>query len=145
MQGEGRITAFDADHRRLKRLKANAAATGATNIVAKHADFLSVAPAEFPQVRAILLDPSCSGSGTEVVRGDILLRGSGSGSDGGGGGGDDAAAEQEQSSAEARVEALASFQVGEGLCGCEGGADIVVVESERRGVGARLMFRKQRR
>jgi 16S rRNA C967 or C1407 C5-methylase (RsmB/RsmF family) len=119
MQGEGRITAFDADHRRLKRLKANAAATGAANIVAKHADFLSVAPAEYPHVRAILLDPSCSGSGTEVVRGDILLRGSGSGSGGGGGGGggdDIAAAEQEQSSAEARVEALASFQVGGGLC-----------------------------
>jgi hypothetical protein len=26
------------------------------------------------QVRAVLLDPSCSGSGTEVVRGDMLIR-----------------------------------------------------------------------
>lgn len=102
MQGKGRITAFDADHRRLKRLKANALATGASNIVAKNADFLAVDPCEYPQVRAILLDPSCSGSGTEVVRGDILLRGGGEEKQGA------------QAAAEQRIEALATFQVSTG-------------------------------
>eukprot|EP00240_Pyramimonas_obovata_P004185 CAMPEP_0118954756 /NCGR_PEP_ID=MMETSP1169-20130426/58828_1 /TAXON_ID=36882 /ORGANISM="Pyramimonas obovata, Strain CCMP722" /LENGTH=352 /DNA_ID=CAMNT_0006902443 /DNA_START=595 /DNA_END=1650 /DNA_ORIENTATION=- len=73
MRGKGKVYAFDADRRRLRRLKANIEATGASIVTAKNADFLSVDPLDYPQVRAVLLDPSCSGSGTEVVRGDILL------------------------------------------------------------------------
>lgn len=40
-------------------------------------DFLSLDPTspEFSQVRALLLDPSCSGSGTTASRGDALLSG----------------------------------------------------------------------
>ena len=74
---DGGVYAFDADERRLKRLKENAAMTGSDGIIrAKCQDFLTVDPAaeEYASVRALLLDPSCSGSGTEVNRGDIVLR-----------------------------------------------------------------------
>jgi 16S rRNA C967 or C1407 C5-methylase (RsmB/RsmF family) len=50
MEGRGTITAFDADHVRLKRLKANVALTHSTNIIVKHANFLDVDPAEYAQV-----------------------------------------------------------------------------------------------
>ncbi|ABO95021.1 predicted protein, partial [Ostreococcus lucimarinus CCE9901] len=74
---EGGVYAFDADARRLKRLKENAATTGSQGIIrAKCQDFLTVDPGNtvYASVRALLLDPSCSGSGTEVNRGDIMLR-----------------------------------------------------------------------
>lgn len=74
---EGGVYAFDADAQRLKRLKENAKTTGSDGIIrAKCQDFLTVDPeAEtYASVRALLLDPSCSGSGTEVNRGDIMLR-----------------------------------------------------------------------
>ena len=74
---EGGVYAFDADANRLKRLKENAMTTGSHAIIrAKCQDFLTVDPedARYASVRALLLDPSCSGSGTEVNRGDIMLR-----------------------------------------------------------------------
>ena len=74
---DGGVYAFDADAVRLKRLKENAATTGSHGIIrAKCQDFLTVDPedAQYASVRALLLDPSCSGSGTEVNRGDIMLR-----------------------------------------------------------------------
>ena len=74
---EGGVYAFDADAKRLKRLKENATTTGSHAIIrAKCQDFLTVDPAnqQYASVRALLLDPSCSGSGTEVNRGDIMLR-----------------------------------------------------------------------
>jgi putative methyltransferase len=74
---EGGVYAFDADARRLKRLKENATTTGSQGIIrAKCQDFLTVDPENtmYASVRALLLDPSCSGSGTEVNRGDIMLR-----------------------------------------------------------------------
>jgi putative methyltransferase len=51
MQGKGKIFAFDADRRRLRRLKDNARATGADIIVPKCQDFLTVDPLEYPNVR----------------------------------------------------------------------------------------------
>ena len=72
----GRVRAFDADGKRLKRLARNVATAGAGAIVdARRADFLEVNPAdpEYAGVRAVLLDPSCSGSGTAGTRGDYLI------------------------------------------------------------------------
>ena len=94
MGNEGTIFAFDADARRLERLKANARATGASIVRAAHQDFLRADPADprYRAVRGILLDPSCSGSGTTLSRGDHLLPAAG------------AAPDPE------RLEALAAFQ-----------------------------------
>ena len=66
MHNEGRITALDRDAKRLKRLQKNVKITGATNIEAVCQSFLDVDPdsAEYRDVKAILLDPSCSSSGT---------------------------------------------------------------------------------
>lgn len=97
MGGKGSVLAFDRDPKRLDRLKANAAATGATNIVAQQADFLSLdmCSDELREVRGVMLDPSCSGSGTCHSRMDHLLPSKGQ-----------AAAEQEA----ARLQSLAAFQ-----------------------------------
>jgi len=74
---EGVVHAFDADAKRLARLEAFARRAGAGAVVrARRADFLALdasAP-EFRKVRAVLLDPSCSGSGTSATRGDGLVR-----------------------------------------------------------------------
>lgn len=63
------------DGKRLERLRANAAATGGSIISPRHADFLSIDPEapEYRGVAAVLLDPSCSGSGTAFSRMDYLL------------------------------------------------------------------------
>ena len=53
------------------------------------------------QVRAILLDPSCSGSGTEVVRGDILIQSAEQAQNG----------EPDETAAAARLQGLVRFQV----------------------------------
>ena len=63
------------DPKRLQRLQHNAEFTGGSIIAAQQADFLALDP-EAPQyaaVRAVLLDPSCSGSGTSFSRMDFLL------------------------------------------------------------------------
>lgn len=75
MRNQGTIYAYDKDPRRLERLKQNAALTGATCISAQLQDFLSINPAspDFADVKGVLLDPSCSGSGTVVSRKDHLL------------------------------------------------------------------------
>lgn len=66
MQNQGRVTACDKDPKRLKLLESNVATVGATNIITRCLDFLDIDPnsEEFRDVDAILLDPSCSGSGT---------------------------------------------------------------------------------
>lgn len=66
MRGRGRIVAFDRDPKRLKRLQMNAQTRGCVCIEARCQDFLEADPcdAELCGVRGILLDPSCSGSGT---------------------------------------------------------------------------------
>ena len=75
--GEGRVLAFDKDPKRLARLRANAAAAGASGrITARCADFLALPLASAPEFAAVtgaLLDPSCSGSGTALSRMDHLL------------------------------------------------------------------------
>ena len=65
MRNKGQVMAFDRDPVRLKRLKANANLTGA-NIEACCQDFLQadMASGEFMNVQGVILDPSCSGSGT---------------------------------------------------------------------------------
>jgi putative methyltransferase len=63
------------DPKRLERLQHNSEFTGGSIIDAQQADFLALDP-EAPQyqaVRAVLLDPSCSGSGTSFSRMDYLL------------------------------------------------------------------------
>jgi putative methyltransferase len=70
----GCVYAFDRDPRRLERLKANVRATGSSEIIIPRCiDFLKVDPKEYSDVDAVLLDPSCSGSGTSVSRMDYLL------------------------------------------------------------------------
>ncbi|KAF8073135.1 NSUN5 [Scenedesmus sp. PABB004] len=100
-----RVWAFDKDPKRLKRLAANVARTGAGGLVAaRAADFLSLDPAapEFAGVRGVVLDPSCSGSGTVVSRMDHLLPPPS-------GGADEASGEAGGAEAQ-RVEQLAKFQ-----------------------------------
>ena len=70
------VIAFDKDPTRLKRLQENADRAGAGDIIdARRGDFLAVDPteADFKNVSAVLLDPSCSGSGTVFSRMDHLL------------------------------------------------------------------------
>ena len=105
---------FSWDAFRLKRLRANCRLAGAGKIVqAKKADFLSLDPAapEFARVRAVLLDPSCSGSGTAGTRGDYLLAAARGEAVGGGveGGGDDGQSPNHPA-ADERVAKLAQFQ-----------------------------------
>ena len=70
----GKVCAFDKDPKRLERLKANVFLTGSSHIIEPVCqDFLKVQPNEHDKIDAILLDPSCSGSGTSVSRMDYLL------------------------------------------------------------------------
>ncbi len=55
MEGKGRVLAFDKDPKRLKQLKANAAATGADCITARVADFLQLPLATSPEFRHTFL------------------------------------------------------------------------------------------
>ncbi|GER35389.1 ribosomal RNA small subunit methyltransferase F [Striga asiatica] len=75
MKGEGKIVACELNKERVKRLKYNVELAGATNVVVRHEDFLNLEPTDpsYSKVRAILLDPSCSGSGTAFDRLDHLL------------------------------------------------------------------------
>lgn len=122
MRGQGRIFAFDKDPKRLRLLQENARRAGADKVIhAECVDFLSIDPTDpkYANVRGVILDPSCSGSGTGVSRMDHLLAGvrdSGKRKrpaeededvdedeeEGG--------AEEEENADEARVEALAQFQ-----------------------------------
>jgi len=98
MGNRGRVHGCDASAERLQRLVGNARAAGASCIAPRCCDFLSLDPAAPPLSRAdaILLDPSCSGSGTGLSRGDSMLPS-----------GADAAAE----AGGARVAALSRFQL----------------------------------
>lgn len=116
----GRVIACDRDADRLATLASAAARARAGAIIApRHADFLRLDPsapgeAELAAVRAIILDPSCSGSGTAAVRDDRWLagllgrggaeEGEEGGGSGGGGGGLAPAVDA------ARLERLAAFQ-----------------------------------
>ncbi|XP_009617032.1 25S rRNA (cytosine-C(5))-methyltransferase NSUN5 [Nicotiana tomentosiformis] len=75
MKGKGEIIACELNKERVKRLKDTVKLAGATNVKVKHEDFLNMSSEDpaYSKVQAILLDPSCSGSGTVVDRLDHLL------------------------------------------------------------------------
>ncbi|EPS69833.1 hypothetical protein M569_04929, partial [Genlisea aurea] len=75
VKGKGRIIACERNQERCKLLKHNVELAGATNVEVNHVDFLSLDPLDssYSRVRAILVDPSCSGSGTASDRLDHLL------------------------------------------------------------------------
>lgn len=75
MKGKGKIVACELNKERVIRLKDTIKLSGAANIDVLHGDFLNLDPKDpaYSEVRAILLDPSCSGSGTAAERLDHLL------------------------------------------------------------------------
>nr|GMD97771.1 probable 28S rRNA (cytosine-C(5))-methyltransferase [Ipomoea batatas] len=75
MKGQGKVIACELDKERFKRLKNTVKLAGAANVQVMHEDFLNLNPEDpsYSKVRAILLDPSCSGSGTAFDRLDHLL------------------------------------------------------------------------
>ncbi|KAK9857582.1 hypothetical protein WJX84_008181 [Apatococcus fuscideae] len=81
LDNKGEVIAVDRDPQRFKRLKANAELAGATCIRCIQDDFLKLdlEGAEFSSVDGVLLDPSCSGSGTTHTQLDRLLSPSGAG------------------------------------------------------------------
>ncbi|KAG0562494.1 hypothetical protein KC19_9G151000 [Ceratodon purpureus] len=98
MAGRGKVIACEINEKRAQRLQENVRLTGASNVTVRQQDFLTIDPTlpEFAKVRGILLDPSCSGSGTTVQRLDHLLPSAGA----------DKNDDQEQE----RIEQLAKFQ-----------------------------------
>ncbi|KAK2080655.1 hypothetical protein QBZ16_000509 [Prototheca wickerhamii] len=99
----GRVLALDKDKRRVQRLRETVDRAGAASIVETRCDdFLTLDPAQHADVEAILLDPSCSGTGTEAGRLDAMLRDGGESAE---------ASELSVAPEEAeRIEALAAFQ-----------------------------------
>ncbi|KAA8546227.1 hypothetical protein F0562_003034 [Nyssa sinensis] len=75
MKGKGKIIACELNEKRVERLKGTIKLAGAANVEVLHGDFLNLNPKDpsYSKVRAILLDPSCSGSGTAAERLDHLL------------------------------------------------------------------------
>ncbi|XP_020592171.1 probable 28S rRNA (cytosine-C(5))-methyltransferase [Phalaenopsis equestris] len=75
MKGKGKIIACEINKKRLIHLDDTIKRSGALNIEIIHRDFLDINDSEpsFSKIRAILLDPSCSGSGTSTERLDYLL------------------------------------------------------------------------
>ncbi|XP_073116673.1 25S rRNA (cytosine-C(5))-methyltransferase NSUN5 isoform X2 [Elaeis guineensis] len=75
MKGKGNIIACELHKERVKVLEDTIRRSGATNVDIVHGDFLDIDPKDplFAKVRAILLDPSCSGSGISAKRLDHLL------------------------------------------------------------------------
>ena len=73
-----KILAYERDGKRMTLLRQQLRKVGVTNTTPIHQDFLSVNPQDpqFADVRYIMVDPSCSGSGLSVCLGE-----------GGGGGG----------------------------------------------------------
>jgi putative methyltransferase len=104
MQGRGKIVACDKDPKRLQRLKKNMSITGTDSLIEPRCiDFLSVDPST--HCDAILLDPSCSGSGTFLSRMDYLLPSAASQRDG-----EAWNLESEAAYSDERVKSLAFFQ-----------------------------------
>lgn len=99
----GRVLALDKDTRRVQRLRETVDRAGAASIVETRCDdFLTLDPALYADVEAILLDPSCSGTGTEAGRLDAMLRDGGESAEASG---LSVAPEEAE-----RIEALAAFQ-----------------------------------
>lgn len=99
MKGRGKVFACELNDQRLKRLEETVKLAGASNVEIHHMDFLKLRPnaLKYSKVQGILLDPSCSGSGTTFQRLDHLLPSYSAG--------------QDKDSAEVdRINNLASFQ-----------------------------------
>ncbi|XP_008793270.2 28S rRNA (cytosine-C(5))-methyltransferase isoform X1 [Phoenix dactylifera] len=75
MKGKGNIIACELHEERVKVLQDTIRRSGAPNVDIVHGDFLDIDTRDplFAKVRAILLDPSCSGSGISAERLDHLL------------------------------------------------------------------------
>ncbi|KAL6888902.1 hypothetical protein ACP4OV_009928 [Aristida adscensionis] len=75
MNGEGSIIACELNKERAKTLQQTVRRSGANNIQTVNGDFLDIDSSDpsYAEVRAILLDPSCSGSGISMERLDYLL------------------------------------------------------------------------
>ncbi|XP_044952372.1 25S rRNA (cytosine-C(5))-methyltransferase NSUN5 isoform X2 [Hordeum vulgare subsp. vulgare] len=75
MNGEGSIIACELNKERAKTLQHTVRKSGANNIETVIGDFLNIDSNDpsYAEVRAILLDPSCSGSGISTERLDHLL------------------------------------------------------------------------
>ncbi|WVZ21184.1 hypothetical protein V8G54_008506 [Vigna mungo] len=81
MKSRGKIVACELKKERVKRLKDTIKLSGASNLTPSsdiqvlNEDFLNINPKDpsYSKVKAILLDPSCSGSGTSASRLDHLL------------------------------------------------------------------------
>ncbi|OQU84637.1 hypothetical protein SORBI_3004G092600 [Sorghum bicolor] len=75
MNGKGSIIACELNKERAKTLQHTVRRSGANNIQIVNGDFLEVDRNDpsYAEVRAILLDPSCSGSGISTERLDYLL------------------------------------------------------------------------
>lgn len=75
MKGKGKIVACELNMDRVKLLQNTIRVAGANNVEVHHGSFLDIDPEDsaYSELRAILLDPSCSGSGTAAERLDHLL------------------------------------------------------------------------
>lgn len=75
MKGRGKVLACEVNKNRIRRLHETVELAGAHNVEVLHQDFLKLDPNSLAmsKVKAILLDPSCSGSGTTHRRLDQLL------------------------------------------------------------------------
>lgn len=75
MKGKGEVIACELNKDRVKLLQSTVKLAGASNVAVQHKDFLHISPEDptYSKLRAILLDPSCSGSGTAAQRLDYLL------------------------------------------------------------------------
>lgn len=104
----GHVDAYERDARRARLLARRVDEAGAGSIVdVRHADFLSVRPAEHAGVRALLVDPSCSGSG---IVGRLDTPDESGGADDGSGGTEGSADAAQDATAAERISALAAVQ-----------------------------------
>lgn len=66
MNNTGKIYAFEMDASRTSTLKAQLKKLGVRNTEVIHCDFIESSPDDFKDIRYILCDPSCSGSGIHL-------------------------------------------------------------------------------
>ncbi|CAM0946100.1 unnamed protein product [Alopecurus aequalis] len=99
MNGEGSIIACELNKERAKTLQHTVRRSGANNIETVNGDFLEIDSNDpsYAEVRAILLDPSCSGSGISTERLDHLLP-------------SHSRDDQEDAGSSARIRKLSAFQ-----------------------------------
>ncbi|CAG9463887.1 unnamed protein product [Pedinophyceae sp. YPF-701] len=75
LRGRSTVVAFDKNAARVETLKQNTERAGARNVIAYVQDFLAVdvvGDSRLQDVQGVILDPSCSGSGTSASRLDYL-------------------------------------------------------------------------